>query len=59
MRHAKLQGKNTSQFYSSELNARALQRLNLAGFQRTRHRLGGGGAFGSGNRFGLMRFARR
>ena len=30
MRHAKSQGKNTSQFYSSELNARALQRLSLA-----------------------------
>ena len=30
MRHAKTQGKNTSQFYSSELNARALQKLNLS-----------------------------
>ncbi len=30
MRHAKTLGKNTSQFYSSELNARALHKLNLA-----------------------------
>jgi diguanylate cyclase (GGDEF)-like protein len=30
MRHAKSLGKNTSQFYSSELNARALHKLNLA-----------------------------
>ena len=31
MQHAKAQGKNSSQFYSSELNAKALQKLNLAG----------------------------
>jgi diguanylate cyclase (GGDEF)-like protein len=30
MRHAKARGKNTSTFYSAELNARALQKLSLA-----------------------------